>query len=75
MALEIQEIGIRLEVDSNDGAAVPRPGGPAVVQAAGSAWQKPTEAECCGPSEADREALVRDCVRRVLQALDAAGQR
>lgn len=64
MPLEIQEIDFRLRVDSNEGE---------------NASEKEDETEskgmCCGPSEAEREEMVRECVRRVLWTLEAPSRR
>ena len=68
MALEIQEIGIRLRVDPDD----PAPGVPLAAESVGETKEPEP---CCGPSQADRAAIVHDCVRRVLRALYAHGRR
>jgi|CXWL01.1.fsa_nt_gi hypothetical protein len=60
MPLEISEIGINFRVD--DGGDEPLPGGARVPQAG----------SC---EEVDRDELVEDCVRRVLEILDRRPER
>jgi hypothetical protein len=68
MALEINEIGINMRVDGDDRGA----------QAKDKKAKKDKEktrsgrAACCG---FDREEIVDDCVRRVLQALKVLQER
>ncbi len=59
MALEINEIGIRIRVD--DGAE------------AGPVQRKATDAGGC--RDVDREEIVEDCVRRVLKILKSLEDR
>lgn len=56
MTLEINEIGIRMQVRGAEGGDQP------VLQAE-------------GPGLLDREQVISDCVRRVLQALKALEER
>ena len=70
MALEIQEIGIRLRVDPND-----RGSGAPFANESESEKKKSESDACCGTSEAERESIVRDCVRRVLRALEGSQRR
>jgi hypothetical protein len=63
MALEINEIGIRMRV--HDGAAAPASDGSAAPEESGG-----------GDGGADRrDDIVNECVRRVLHALKAAQER
>jgi hypothetical protein len=60
VAFEIQEIAIQMHVE--DGTGSPEPNGP-------------SEEEGGGGAPIDQEALVRECVRRVLRVLKDSGER
>jgi hypothetical protein len=60
MALEINEIGIHFRVPDGDGPAAQR------------APSEGSPGSCCEP---DRAQIVDDCVRRVLQLLNARAER
>lgn len=68
MALEINEIGINLRVDGDGGGAQEK-AGKKKKKKEGEAGRR---GACCG---FDREEVVDDCVRRVLQALQALRER
>jgi hypothetical protein len=57
MALEINEIGIRVQVYDDAGRPAQR------------------LSESSGSANLDREQLIEECVRKVLQALKALGER
>ncbi len=61
MPLEINEIAISMQVSDSIGEPQTR--------------RPEQEGEVTPPAELDRERLVQDCVRRVLQALKAGGER
>jgi len=63
MALEIREIAIRMRVGEGDGCGDGGPG------------DEPGGDEPGGDGGADREKIVEECVRRVLQALKATRER
>jgi hypothetical protein len=60
MPIEINEIGIRMRVRDDEG------GGRGAAPGSGPSYHS---------WEADREALVAECVRRVLQALKTGRER
>ena len=59
MALEISEIGIRMRVRDDE-------------EESGERRERAAEPEC---GDVDREEIVADCVRRVLQLLRTAEER
>ena len=59
MALEINEIGIRMRVFDGNGEAKPSP-------------KKPDQSGC---GDEERQQIVEDCVQRVLKILKATQER
>lgn len=71
MALEINEIGIRMRVDDGDDDDDDDDDG------AGGGWKQKLseEDDDCGCGSLDRGEIVDDCVRRVLQVLKSMRER
>ena len=67
MPLEVNEIGIRMRVDDTDDEEED--------EIARRGRRKAVEDDDCNCGSLDREEIVDDCVRRVLQALKAMRER